>query len=151
MNGYIAILEDNAGRLAEMKGVLAELLPQYELRVFDNAGEMIEWLRGNQQFVVLISLDHDLPVVQYRGGVAADAGTGRMVTDYLVTVPPTCPVIVHSSNDVGAAGMVMALRDGGWPVSRVYPFGEHEWVKASWGQQVRALAEQRWIVAEGGA
>ena len=81
MPGYVAILEDDPVRLAEMRACLPELLPGHAPAFFDNAGEMIAWLGDHMQEVVLISLDHDLPLRQERGGQAVDAGTGRAVAD----------------------------------------------------------------------
>src|SRR5512140_3329276 len=94
----IAILEDDANRILEMEACLRDLLPSRRHCFFDNAEEMIAWLKENLAEVDLISLDHDLPIVQYRGGERVDAGCGRGVADYLATLPPTCPIIIHSSN-----------------------------------------------------
>jgi hypothetical protein len=137
MPEYVAILEDDAGRITEMRECLAELVPRYEHIFFDNAGEMITWLRDHLADVVLISLDHDLPLRAMHDNSRADCGDWRLVADHLATLPPTCPVIVHSSNDNFAPGMVVALRDAGWPLSRVYPCNEHAWVKKAWAEEVR--------------
>ena len=136
---YVAILEDTEGRIAEMRARLAELLPAYEPVFFDNAAEMVAWLDERLPEVVLISLDHDLPLRQVRDGREVDPGTGREVADFLASLPPTCPVIVHSSNDYFAPGMVCALSDGRWPCWRVYPFDEHCWVRQVWSRQIEHL------------
>src|SRR5258708_32047364 len=94
----IAILEDNPDRIAAMRMCMAEALPGVEVVFFENAQEMIVWLGEHLGNVVLISLDHDLPL-RNDESKTIDCGTGRQVADYLASLLPTCPVIVHSSND----------------------------------------------------
>ena len=108
---------------------------------------MIAWLGEHLGRVILLSLDHDLPL---RGpaGEAIDCGTGREVADFLASVPPTCPVIVHSSNNFFAPGMFFALKDSGWPCSRVYPSDNTAWIAASWADQVRQFVSDGWIRSE---
>jgi hypothetical protein len=52
-------------------------------------------------------------------------------------------VIVHTSNEHFAPGMVRVLLDGGWPVARVYPDADHTFVRRAWADQVR-----RWIASK---
>ena len=137
MAGTVAILEDDAGRLAEFRACLPALLPGHAAVTFDNAAEMIGWLRLYLSDVVLISLDHDLPLTQVRHGRSVDPGTGRQVADHLSPLPPVCPVIVHTSNEHFAPGMIRVLNDGGWPTARVYPDADHAFVRTAWADQVR--------------
>ena len=137
MPEYVAILEDNAGRIAEMRECLAELLPRYQHVFFENAYDMVAWFNDHVADVVLISLDHDLPLQAVRDGVEIDCGDGRIVADHLATLPPTCPVIVHSSNNTCAMGMLRVLRDAEWPLRRVYPCDDNAWVKNAWADEVR--------------
>jgi hypothetical protein len=109
---YIAILEDDLRRLAAMRECVASHQPAYEIAAFDNADEMIGWLEDHLAEVALISLDHDLPLMQMREGVRVDAGDGRMVADWLAGRDATCPVIVHTSNENFGPGMMRVLRDG---------------------------------------
>jgi hypothetical protein len=134
---HVAILEDDAGRITEMRACLATLLPRYEHVFFDNANDMVAWLRNHLADVVLISLDHDLPLHPVRNGVQVDCGDGRAVADHLATLAPTCPLIIHSSNVACAEGMVRVLRDAGWPLRRVYPTDGHAWVKKAWADEVQ--------------
>ncbi|HEX4054350.1 MAG TPA: cyclic-phosphate processing receiver domain-containing protein [Tepidisphaeraceae bacterium] len=115
---------------------MVELLPAIKLVFFDSAPAMISWLGQHLADVALISLDHDLPLRDV-AGTSTDYGTGRQVADFLASVPPTCPVIVHSSNDRCATGMFFALKDAKWPCSRVYPCDDLAWIKSSWADQVR--------------
>ncbi len=138
--GHIAILEDDAGRLAEFRACLPVLLPQYPATYFDNASETITWLDDHLAETVLISLDHDLPLAQERAGRPVDPGTGRDVADYLSTRPAVCPVIVHTSNNHFAPGMMRVLAESGWPLARVYPDADHAFVRLAWADQVRRWA-----------
>jgi NAD+-processing family protein with receiver domain len=71
--------------------------------------------------VAPISLDHDLPLPIELDGRRSDPGTGRMVADYLAYQPPVCPVIVHSSNDHFAPGMLMVLLERNGPAGASTP------------------------------
>ena len=108
MAGYVAVLEDDHARIAEMRACLAEVLPGFEPVFFDDAGRMIAWLDDHLGEVVLVSLDHDLPITRSADGGVVDCGDGRMVADYLATRTPTCPVIVHTSNHLAAPGVTRA-------------------------------------------
>ena len=125
MPAYIAILDDGADRPSAMREVAAAHRP---------ADEMIVWLQVYLDQVALISLDHDLPLVQVRDGVRVDAGTGRIVADWLAERPPRCPVVVHTSNEQFAPGMMRVLRDGGWVHRRVYPHADCAWVADAWAE-----------------
>ena len=107
---------------------------------------MIAWLPDHLGDIILISLDHDLPLHDALD-LSPDCGTGRQVADYLATLPPTCPVIVHSSNHYYAPGMYFALKDSGWPCARVYPSDDIAWIGSSWLELVRAYIRAGWIVA----
>ena len=144
MAGVVAILEDDPGRINEMRLCLPDVLPGTRSVFFENADDMITWLAQHLGDVVLISLDHDLPLLD-NDGRSIDCGTGRQVADFLVSKSPTCPVIVHSSNDFCAPGMFFALRDAGWPVSRVYPASELSWVRREWGGRLAQLVQTGWI------
>ena len=145
MPAVIAILEDDPGRIAEMRFCLAEALPNVESVFFENAHDMIAWLEANLGDVILISLDHDLPL-RRPDGKPIVCGDGRMVADYLASLPPTCPLIVHSSNNDRAPGMFFALKDAGWPVARVTPFDEHAWVRQVWKHQILKYLRDGWII-----
>ena len=142
--GFLAILEDDSNRIAAMRACVADLLPGIETVFFDSARVMISWLRQHLGDVALISLDHDLPL-RNAIGETADFGTGRQVVDFLASIPPTCPVIVHSSNDTCASGMFFALKDANWPCSRVYPCDDLAWIKSLWAAQVYRLLDDGWI------
>lgn len=145
MPGVVAILEDTPGRLTEMRACLREMLPHHQHLFFDNSSEMIAWLAAHLSEVVFISLDHDLPIRQERAGRRIDAGTGRLVADFLATMPPTCPVIVHCSSDDFAQGMLRVLKDAGWPTSRVRPMDDHAWIQSTWAAQVQKYRSGGWI------
>jgi hypothetical protein len=104
---------------------------------------MIVWLEDHLADVALISLDHALPLVQMREGERVDAGTGRMVADWLGERPPCCPVIVHTSNENFGPGMMRVLRDGGWTHRRIYPHANCEWIATAWAEEIQKLLPHR--------
>ena len=134
---YVAILEDDPSRIAAMRYCLEQLLARCEHAIFEDASEMIAWLRVHLGETVLISLDHDLPFFHNIDGSVTDCGTGRQVIDHLCASEVACPVIVHSSNDPCAQGMVRCLRDAGIVHARVYPHADTEWVRTAWVETIR--------------
>ena len=144
MTGLVAILEDDANRIREMRACLEEVLPGAGVVVFEVAREMIAWLGTQLASVVLISLDHDLPL-RADDGQTLDCGSGREVADFLASMPPTCPVIVHSSNNYCAPGMFYALKEGGWPVSRICPMDDLAWIRRDWAARVIRYVREGWI------
>jgi hypothetical protein len=137
MAGTIVILEDDEDRTAAMRRLLADHFPEYELRFFDNAPDLIAWVRDATGPVGLFCLDHDLGPNRRRGGRTFDPGTGRDVADFLAAREPACPVLIHSTNTFGAIGMREALREAGWRCRRVVPFGDLEWIEGEWLLRVR--------------
>lgn len=141
---FVAILEDHPGRIAEMQSCIAELLPGTQSVFFDDAQLMINWLGEHLGEVVLISLDHYLPLRVTEAGTV-DCGTGRQVANYLAYLPPTCPVIVHTSNHQFAPAMLLALMGGGWPRCRVYPSDGEAWVRGEWAEQIHRYLNTGWL------
>ena len=128
-----------------MLAVLRELFPGRDVHVEDDCNSAIAWLRDNQSVLDLVSLDHDLDSVPRGETPAIDHGCGRPVADFLATRPPTCPVIIHTSNAEAGDGMYHELRRANWPVVRVYPHDHHEWVKTDWAATIRKLQAKAWI------
>jgi hypothetical protein len=128
-----------------MRPCLVSVLPEFQHIFFDNAQEMIEWLGDHLAQVVLISLDFDLPDPQIRNVQRVVPGDGRMVADFLCGVTPTCPVIVHSSNEIGAAGMLRVLRDADWASCRVRPVDEYRWIGTTWASKIHDYIQRGWI------
>lgn len=136
---FIAILDDEPERIAAMRPRLARLCPAYDVAEFDNAPDMVEWLRDRLPETVLICLDHDLGPCRIRHATAFDPGTGRDVADYLSTVSPVCPVLIHTTNSLAAPGMVRVLEESGWTISRVSPYEDLLWIGEVWASEVRRL------------
>jgi hypothetical protein len=128
----IVILEDDPDRTYGFTDCLRERFARHDIVVFDNAPDIIEWLRQNLDQAALICLDHDLGPNRPRSGESFDPGTGRDVADYLAMRKPVCPVIIHTTNTLAAPGMTMALEDAGWSVSRILPYNDLEWVGVDW-------------------
>jgi CheY-like chemotaxis protein len=131
----VALLDDDPKRIEAMRRVLSGL---GEACVsFATAHEMVDWLAKHLQTVRFVSLDHDLGPYDDAPAPAELPGNGQDVVDMLVRHKPACPVIVHSSNDYAASGMVGALRTAGWVVRRVLPAEDLAWIETSWAQCVR--------------
>lgn len=139
MTNYIAILEDESDREMIMRKLLAESFASFELALFDNAPDMIEWLAESMDNVNLISLDHDLGPNRVRDGKVFDPGTGRDVVDYIITRIPVCPVIIHTTNYFGGDGMKFALQDNGWQNHRIIPYNDLTWISKDWIYKVKEL------------
>jgi hypothetical protein len=128
----IAILEDEEERQIAMKEQLELIGYKERACFFDNAPEMIEWLKDNLEKVIIICLDHDLGPNREKDGKIFDPGDGRNVVDFLVSQNVQCPVIVHTSNYLAAPGMILALESSFWSVFRVVPFNGVSWIELSW-------------------
>ncbi|NQT13686.1 MAG: hypothetical protein HQ582_13115 [Planctomycetes bacterium] len=137
MANTIAILDDEPDRIDAMAPLLRRHFPNQEVKTFDNAPDMIEWLREHLDRCVLLCLDHDLGPNRTRDGATFDPGIGRDVVDYLATRDPVCPVIIHTTNALAAPGMEAALGDAGWACARVVPYGDTEWIAEWWIEEVR--------------
>lgn len=129
----IAILEDNADRVAAMTEWLVERLGMYETFVTADPDVMIAILHEREADLLFVSLDHDL-----FEGPDPDA-TGMPVAEYLATRPPVCPVVVHSSNTLAAESMVRILKRADWTAQRVIPFEDTAWVGDDWFPTLRRL------------
>jgi len=141
MHDVIAVLEDDERRTSAMREEIQRFFPAAEAVFFDNAPDMVAWLKDNLPSVCLLCLDHDLGPNGQRGDREFDPGIGRDVADFLATRQPSCPVLIHSSNAEGAYGMQFTLQDAGWTVKRVAPVDDLTWIEAQWSGRVAAIAE----------
>lgn len=132
----ILVLEDNAGRREMMRACLGDRFPQYEHVFFDSAREMIESFTDDLSDLLAISLDHDLEM-KLGNGTMVDPGSGRDVVDRLIQQQPVCPVVIATTNSAAGDGMEFALREAGWQTSRIYPWGDLEWISTQWIRAVR--------------
>jgi CheY-like chemotaxis protein len=137
MTMKILILEDNQDRRTAMQECLADRLYSYESVFFSAPQPMLCYLREHLREAICISLDHDMDIVEDAEGRRMDPGTGREIADYLVTQSPQCPVVIHSTNTIAAESMEAALKESGWTVYRVAPWGDLAWVRAAWFRTVR--------------
>lgn len=135
----IVILEDNLDRRIVMRECLADRLPQYPVRFFVTAGETIAYLRRHMQQVLAIALDHDLDLIPIDPRRNLDPGTGRDVVDFLATLRPMCPVLIHTTNSPAAIGMRRELDEAGWNSARVVPSNGESWIRTEWLTQFRNL------------
>ena len=139
MNRLIAILEDDERRIESMHKEIIQNFPGVDSIIFNNAPDMITWLKDSLEKITIMSLDHDLGASYERDGKEFDPGVGRDVVDFLVTQKPICPVIIHTTNGFGGDGMRYALEDAKWTVKRVVPFDDLSWIKDEWRNIVAEL------------
>jgi hypothetical protein len=132
----VAILDDDTDRRAEMERALLQLIPQVSLQFFDNAPDMIAWLARNIEKVSLASLAHDLGSSRFRDGMLFDPGTGRDVTDFLVEMDRSFPVIVHAENGPAGKRMVAMFEHEEWPCDRISPKNGLAWIGGKWAPRV---------------
>ena len=135
----IVILEDNVDRRLVMLECLSDRFSQYDVRFFVTAGEMIAHLRANLHLALAIALDHDLDLIPIDPRRNIDPGSGRDVADFLATLRPVCPVLIHSTNAPAAFGMQRELQDAGWKSDRVIPSDGERWIRNEWLVRLRNL------------
>ena len=134
----LLILEDNEDRRRQMQACLDGRFPQLAVRFHVSAGDMLEALGLiNLDDVALISLDHDLELLPTDDGKLIDPGDGRDVAGYLAQQPPSCPVVIHTTNTHAGDTMQAMLDEAGWTTSRVVPYGDLEWIPQIWIRAVR--------------
>jgi hypothetical protein len=134
----LLMLEDNAERVERFTAALRRLEPDLPLRIWRSAWAMIREVEALLPTARLISLDHDLDPEE---GDPADPGTGWDVTRFLAARPPTCPVIIHTSNGTRATWMEGEFELGGWKYYRVPPLGD-DWIERDWARRVRRLLKK---------
>ena len=130
----IVVLEDDPRRIARMRELLRRQLDT-DARFFDEAAQICSWL-DHSGAIDLISLDCDLPC---SNGANLGSGDGVFVANHLAGSKTLIPVIVHSSNAAGAESMYWSLKRAGCTVSRIYPYGDLDWIEQSWIQEVAKL------------
>ena len=122
MQTTVAILDDEPDRLAAMSPLLQRHFPGLSVETFDNAPDMIAWLKDGPNW--------------HRAGRTFDPGIGRDVVDYLATCEPCCPVVVHTTNSEAAPGMLTALGEAGWTTAQVVPYEDVLWIREVWIDEV---------------
>ncbi len=136
MPPIVLMLEDDVERLDRFEAVAAKL--GIELVVWADARRMIAELSAHLLSAALISLDHDLVPIH-----DIEPGDGLDVAKHLATLPPVCPVIVHTSNGVRGDAIIGELELAGWIYHRVPPIGD-DWIEVDWLRTVkRALKARR--------
>lgn len=140
MSKLIAVLEDDPGRVEVMARWLKDRLWMYEHFFSDDPDTLIGHIRPRLNDVLAVSLDHDL----HGRPDGNTTVTGMMVAEYLTGVPPTFPVLIHSTNEREAARMRLLLKRKNWKVKSVVPFDDTNWIGAEWyptlARSLRAFA-----------
>jgi hypothetical protein len=129
------MLEDDVERLARFEAVVVKL--GVELVSWPDANVMLMEMGPLLPTASLISLDHDL--FPFRD---IDPGDGLDVAKYLATLPPACPVIVHTSNRLRGDATEGELDLAGWTYRRVAPIGD-DWIEVDWLRVAKRLMKAR--------
>ena len=136
----VVILEDNAEREEAMRACVADKFPAFSVEVFKAVRPFIERLSESGLYdVALISLDHDLEMIETADGRLLDPGTGVDAAGWLSTQPAITPVIVHTTNAAGGEQMVELLANGGWNLHKIVPYGDMEWIREHWRSVMRNM------------
>jgi hypothetical protein len=135
----VAILDDDTTRCAEMERSLTQALPDATPEFFDSAPDMIAWLARHIDDVALVSLTHDLGPSRFRDGMLFDPGTGRDVTDFLIEMDRSFPVIVHTTAGPRSKSMLTLLEHAEWPCVQVEPKGDSGWIGNEWAPCVAEM------------
>jgi hypothetical protein len=133
----IAILEDNADRQVVMRRCLGDRFYTFDAHFFDESGEMIRFLDQHLAETLVISLDNDLELKPGPRGRMIDPGSGVEVAEFLAGKPPTCPVVIHTTNTDAAAAMKTVLGAASWRTHRVVPFDDTTWIESDWFFAIR--------------
>jgi hypothetical protein len=48
-------------------------------------------------------------------------------------------------NEFFAPGMIAVLQEGQWPLARVYPHSDHNWVRVGWADEIHRFQRAGWI------
>lgn len=91
---------------------------------------MIALIKSRLSESFAISLDHDL----YVSGID-DPGDGLQVANYLSSLEPSCPVIIHTSNAEKSRQMQGVLESEDWNVRLAGAIGE-DWIEVDWITEV---------------
>lgn len=131
----ILMLEDDNDRLTRFWAVGDRL--GVEIIDWADANTMLAELSEHLASAALISLDHDLIPLR-----DVDPGDGLDVAKHLATLPPTCPVIIHTSNGRRGDMMIGELELAGWHYHRVLPVGD-DWIEHDWHRVVKQALKRR--------
>ena len=135
----VAILDDDKDRRAEMEHSLKQACPDVSIELFDSAPDMIAWLARHIDVVGVVSLAHDLGPSRLRDGMLFDPGTGRDVTDFLVEMDRSFPVVVHTPHTSAGKRMLALLEQAHWPCFRIEPTNDSSWISSDWVPRISEL------------
>ena len=111
-------------------------MPEVECFLWNSAIDMIEAAAEHLPGAAVISLDHDL-IPESKS--IDDPGTGLLVCRYFATLPPVCPVILHTSNEEAAWSMLFTLSNANWETDWIRHNSTNEfWIGELWLPMVRS-------------
>lgn len=107
-----------------------------DFRIFRSAIEFISAIDARIDLPTIISLDHDLSTPS-----RVEMGTGVDVCEALARLSPFASVIVATTNTGEGDRMFEILRAASWPVERIVPFDDLNWI-SQWAEIVSKLMIQ---------
>ncbi len=108
-----------------MRAAVSSLLSDAEIRFFNSARRLEDWMVANGEDVALVSLDCDLD----QSPAGEDVGSGEDVTAFLAATLPMMPILIHSSNTMRAPAMHLDLTSRGCRRVLLCPFRDgNQWV-----------------------
>jgi hypothetical protein len=107
---HLLVLEDSLSRLTALQGAAKRL--SLQLVHWSDVHAMRREAPGYFGSTGLISLDYDLSGSSYTE--IGDPGTGQDMVEFLLGIPPFCPVILHTSLDSRGKMLAGRLQKAGW-------------------------------------
>lgn len=134
MNSTILIIEDNPDRIA---WISQRLLRQAVRAIFArSAGAALGVLqRDGRRAIGGVMLDHDL-LESTRTDADRRLTGSHVIAAICRLLPRRMPILIHSMNAAGAAGMARRLRTAGFPVTRCPMADLTEELLSTWVDEV---------------
>ncbi|MDB6029847.1 MAG: hypothetical protein JWM16_185 [Verrucomicrobiales bacterium] len=107
---YLLVLEDSTSRLMALQGAAHRL--SLEMMSWSDVHTMRKEAPAFFGKTQVISLDYDLSGSPYRE--IGEPGTGEDLVKFLLTLPPFCPVVIHTSLDSRGKMLAASLKASGW-------------------------------------
>lgn len=136
----ILILEDDPFR--EREFIRQMQMNRFHCSIHADPIEFLKKLLQEPSRICLISLDHDLTRLERSCGTLSQ-DCGCMVVEFMKSIEPICPVIIHSQNDFAASVMIKQLKETKWYVLdlRNWDDSNGNWIEKAWIKLILWLRE----------
>lgn len=137
------IFDANSARATLMKEYLLDSFYMYDVDAFgvEDEKRLVGFLRDNHAHVLFASIFHNIEYTSTPSGFFPEAGIGYEVLDRLLTLPPSFPILLHTTNtqfiNYYPCG---ALKDKGWrAVEAVKALDDLDQLYSQWFMVARRL------------